>query len=91
MFRAVLSASTRQHDDGDRLRDLVTGGPTTRQAAALLMRDNAVRRVLVCDDERALGIVSIGDLAEQIDPDRSSADQQGDTQQLKSLWVGWYR
>ena len=34
------------------------------------MRDQAVRRVLVCDDVQGLvGIVSIGDLAEEIDPD----------------------
>ena len=31
---------------------------------------NAIRRVLVCDDEKGLvGIVSIGDLAERIDPE----------------------
>jgi CBS domain-containing protein len=40
------------------------------QAAALLMRDNAVRRVVVCgDDKKVVGIVSIGDLAEEIDPE----------------------
>jgi CBS domain-containing protein len=52
-------------------KDLVTVRPDDSvQAAALLMRDNAVRRVLVCDDEKGLvGIVSIGDLAEQIDPE----------------------
>jgi CBS domain-containing protein len=52
-------------------RDLVTVRPDDSvHSAALLMRDNAVRRVLVCDDEKGLvGIVSIGDLAEQIDPE----------------------
>ena len=52
-------------------KDLVTVRPDDSiQAAALLMRDHAVRRVLVCDDEKGLvGIVSIGDLAEQIDPE----------------------
>ena len=36
----------------------------------LLMRDRAVRRLLVCDDDQGLvGVVSIGDLAERIDPD----------------------
>jgi CBS domain-containing protein len=52
-------------------KDLVTVRPDDSiQAAALLMRDNAIRRVLVCDDEKGLvGIVSIGDLAEQIDPE----------------------
>jgi CBS domain-containing protein len=52
-------------------QDLVTVRPDdTVQSAALLMRDNAVRRVLVCDEEQNLvGIVSIGDLAEEIDPE----------------------
>lgn len=51
--------------------DLITVHPDdTIQSAALLMRDHAVRRVLVCeDDERLVGIVSIGDLAEDIDPE----------------------
>lgn len=51
--------------------DLVTVRPDdTVQSAALLMRDQAVRRVLVCEeDETLVGIVSIGDLAEQIDPE----------------------
>jgi CBS domain-containing protein len=51
--------------------DLVTVRPDDSvHSAALLMRDNAVRRVLVCDDENSLvGIVSIGDLAERIDPE----------------------
>src|SRR6185503_8651458 len=52
-------------------RDLVTVRPDdTVQSAALLMRDHAVRRVVVTDDAQGLvGIVSIGDLAEEIDPD----------------------
>ena len=52
-------------------RDLVTVRPDdSLHSAALLMRDNAIRRVLVCDDEKGLvGIVSIGDLAERIDPE----------------------
>jgi CBS domain-containing protein len=51
--------------------DLITVHPDdTIQSAALLMRDNAVRRVLVCEDnQRLVGIVSIGDLAEDIDPE----------------------
>jgi CBS domain-containing protein len=51
--------------------NLVTVRPDdTVQSAALLMRDQAVRRVLVCEeDERLVGIVSIGDLAEEIDPE----------------------
>ena len=52
-------------------RELVTVRPEdTIQQAALLMRDRAVRRLLVCDDDQGLvGVVSIGDLAERIDPD----------------------
>jgi CBS domain-containing protein len=51
--------------------NLVTVRPDdTVQSAALLMRDNAVRRVLVCDTDQSLvGILSIGDLAEEIDPE----------------------
>ena len=50
--------------------DLVTVRPDdTIQEVALLMRDKAVRRVLVLDDNGLVGIVSIGDLAERIDPD----------------------
>lgn len=51
--------------------NLVTVRPDdTVQSVALLMRDNAVRRVVVCDhDGNLVGIVSIGDLAEEIDPD----------------------
>jgi CBS domain-containing protein len=37
--------------------------------AASLMRERGIRRVLVCDAERKLvGIVSLGDLAMQLDP-----------------------
>jgi CBS domain-containing protein len=52
-------------------KDLVAVRPQdTAQEAALLMRDRAVRRVLVLDDERGLvGILSIGDLAVEIDPE----------------------
>jgi CBS domain-containing protein len=52
-------------------RDLVAVQPDdTAQEAALLMRDRAVRRVLVLDDGRGLvGILSIGDLAVEIDPE----------------------
>jgi CBS domain-containing protein len=52
-------------------RELITVRPDDSiHAAALLMRDHAVRRVLVCEDDKGLvGILSIGDLAERIDPD----------------------
>ena len=51
-------------------RDLVTVPPdATAHDAALLMREKAVRRLLVCDDKGLVGIVSLGDLAVDIDPD----------------------
>jgi CBS domain-containing protein len=51
-------------------RDLVTLGPeASARDAALLMRDRAVRRILVCDNSSLVGIVSIGDLAVDIDPE----------------------
>ena len=52
-------------------KDLVTVLPDDSAAdAARLMRDKAVRRVLVLDDNGGLlGILSIGDLAADIDPE----------------------
>ncbi|OLB79605.1 MAG: signal transduction protein [Actinobacteria bacterium 13_2_20CM_2_71_6] len=51
-------------------KDLVTVRPgDTLQEAALLMRDRAVRRVLVRDENGLVGIVSIGDLAVDLDPE----------------------
>src|SRR5579859_1104877 len=51
-------------------KDLVTIGPqASARDAALLMRDRAVRRVLVCENDQLIGIVSIGDLAVDIDPE----------------------
>jgi CBS domain-containing protein len=43
--------------------------------AANLMRERAVRRVLVCDADRQLvGIVSLGDLAMRLDPSSALSD-----------------
>ena len=51
-------------------RDLIAVQPDdTAQSAALLMREQAVRRVLVVDEHGLCGILSIGDLATEIDPD----------------------
>jgi CBS domain-containing protein len=52
-------------------KDLITVGPEDSAAdAARLMRDRAVRRVLVVDGNGGLeGILSIGDLAVDIDPE----------------------
>ncbi|PZF86963.1 CBS domain-containing protein [Micromonospora deserti] len=42
---------------------------STAGEAAVLMRERGIRRVLVCDSDRKLvGIVSLGDLAMQLDP-----------------------
>ncbi|MDW5328452.1 CBS domain-containing protein [Plantactinospora sp. KLBMP9567] len=42
---------------------------STAAEAAALMRDRAVRRILVCDNDRQLvGIVSLGDLAVRLAP-----------------------
>ncbi|GHJ57123.1 MULTISPECIES: CBS domain-containing protein [Micromonospora] len=47
----------------------------TAGEAAALMRERNIRRVLVCDNERKLvGIVSLGDLAMQLDPNSALSD-----------------
>jgi CBS domain-containing protein len=51
-------------------KELATVRPdSTALEAALLMRERAVRRLLVCDDDQLVGILSIGDLAVDIDPE----------------------
>ena len=52
-------------------RDVITVAPEdTMHTAALLMRDRAVRRLLVLRENGNLaGILSIGDLAAEIDPE----------------------
>ncbi|MFC4149217.1 CBS domain-containing protein [Micromonospora mangrovi] len=48
---------------------------STAGEAAALMRERNIRRVLVCDTDRKLvGIVSLGDLAMQLDPNSALAD-----------------
>lgn len=47
----------------------------TAANAANLMRERAVRRVLVCDADRQLvGIISLGDLAMRLDPSSALSD-----------------
>ncbi|NES15947.1 MULTISPECIES: CBS domain-containing protein [unclassified Micromonospora] len=47
----------------------------TASEAAALMRERNIRRVLVCDNDRKLvGIVSLGDLAMQLDPNSALSD-----------------
>jgi CBS domain-containing protein len=48
---------------------------STAGEAAALMRGRNIRRVLVCDADRKLvGIVSLGDLAMQLDPNSALSD-----------------
>jgi len=50
--------------------DLATLAPDSSvDAAVQLMRDRAIRRIPVVKDHTAVGIVSIGDLAQMKDPD----------------------
>ena len=47
----------------------------TAGEAAALMRERNIRRVLFCDSDRKLvGIVSLGDLAMQLDPNSALSD-----------------
>jgi CBS domain-containing protein len=55
--------------------DLVTVRPDDDVAKVVrLMRDEAVRRVPVVEGDRAVGILSIGDLAKALDSDSALAD-----------------
>lgn len=57
-------------------KEVVTVSPSDAVAQAVaLMRDKAIRRIPVVDDEgRPVGIVSIGDLAVERDSDSALAD-----------------
>ncbi|PZG19472.1 CBS domain-containing protein [Nonomuraea aridisoli] len=50
------------------------GPDTSIDQAVRLMRSHAVRRLPVVEDGRAIGIVSLGDLAVERDPDSALAD-----------------
>jgi CBS domain-containing protein len=50
------------------------GPDTSVDQAVQLMRSHAVRRLPVVEDGRAVGIVSLGDLAMERDPDSALAD-----------------
>lgn len=55
--------------------DLQTVGPdTSLDQAVQLMRDNAVRRLPVVENDQAVGIVSLGDLAIELDEESALAD-----------------
>ena len=56
-------------------RDLTTVAPTDPiDAAVTLMRERSVRRLPVVEDGRPIGIVSLGDLALERDPDSALGD-----------------
>jgi signal-transduction protein with cAMP-binding, CBS, and nucleotidyltransferase domain len=55
--------------------DLATVGPDSDVSDAItLIRERAVKRVIVTEDSRAVGVVTIGDLAEELDPGSALAD-----------------
>jgi len=54
---------------------LTTIGPdASLDEAARVMRENNLRRVPVVDDGRAVGIISLGDLAVELDPKSTLGD-----------------
>jgi len=56
-------------------RDPVVIGPDQPAADAVqLMRDRALRRLPVCEDGRLVGVVSLGNLATERDPESALAD-----------------
>ena len=56
-------------------RALITLTPNDSVDDAVgLMRDNALRRLPICKDGVAVGIISLGDLAVERDPDSALAD-----------------
>lgn len=62
--------------------DLVTVEPdVSTEEAARLMGERQVRRVLVCENERLVGIASIGDLAVKEGRDRRVGDTLEDISQ----------
>lgn len=55
--------------------DVETVGPDTSiEQAVQIMRSRAVRRLPVVENDRAVGILSLGDLAMERDPDSALAD-----------------
>ncbi|HXE80379.1 MAG TPA: CBS domain-containing protein [Vicinamibacterales bacterium] len=62
--------------------NLITAGPDlTTEEAARLMGEHQVRRVLICQDDRLVGIASIGDLAVKGERDRRIGDALQDISQ----------
>lgn len=56
-------------------QDVQTLGPNAKvEDAVKLMRDKAIRRVPIVENGKALGVLSIGDLALERDPNSALAD-----------------
>ena len=81
--RDIVVRAVAEHQDPTRTtvgsiasRDLVMiQQDAGTDEAARLMRERAVRRLLVCDADRQLvGVVSIGDLAQRMDPSSALSD-----------------
>jgi CBS domain-containing protein len=77
VVRAVAEGADPQFTKVDEIctHDLVTVGPDdSLQQTAQLMRERAVRRVPVVEGGRPVGIVSLGDLAIELDEQSGLAD-----------------
>ena len=86
VVRAVADGSSFDRPVRELATDnLVTAEPdmSTRDAAQL-MGDNQVRRLLVCENDRLIGVASIGDIAVKEGKDRRVGDAiQGISQGVK--------
>ena len=76
VVRAVAEGRDAQTPIGEvASRDLTTISPDdTLEAAVELMRERSIRRLPVVEAGRAVGIVSLGDLALERDPDSALGD-----------------
>ena len=77
VVRAVANGQDLAHTTLSSIcsEDLVCVGPGEPiDKVVQLMRDKAIRRMPVVEDEHAVGIISIGDLAERLDRQSALAD-----------------
>ncbi len=70
--RDVATTTTGEAASQDEL--VIVAPDTSLQQAVQLMRSKAVRRLPVVQDDRAVGILSIGDLAVELDETSALAD-----------------
>lgn len=74
--RDIATRAVAEHKNPDEVRvsdicskELKTLSPEDDEEEAIsLMREKAVRRILIVEEERPVGIVSLGDLAQRRDP-----------------------